>query len=72
MAGVARGAHPDVMLILYRGLTRSVLEFGCIAFDRMAATHMLKLKLERIQCRCLRIALILIQSTHVQTLEVIA
>jgi hypothetical protein len=41
MAGVSYGAHPDVKLILYKGLIR------CIAFDRMAATHMLKL--ERIQ-----------------------
>jgi hypothetical protein len=69
MAGVSWGAHSDVMLILYRGLIRSVLEYCCIAFDRMAATHMLKL--ERIQYRCLRIALGLMQSTHVQMLEVI-
>jgi hypothetical protein len=41
------------------------LEYGCIAFDRMAATNML----ERIQYRCLRIVLGLIQSTHVQTLR---
>jgi hypothetical protein len=40
-----------------------------MAFDPIAATHMLKL--ERIQYRCLRIALGLMQSTHVQTLEVI-
>jgi hypothetical protein len=60
-----RGAHLDVMLILYRGLIRSALEDGCKAFDRMAATHMLKLK--RIQYRCLRIALGLMQSTHVKT-----
>jgi hypothetical protein len=55
-----------VMLILYRGLIRSVLEYGCIAFDRMAGT--LLLKLERIQYRCLRIALGLMQSIHVQAL----
>jgi hypothetical protein len=54
---------------LYRGLIRSVLEYGCIAFDRMAATHLLKL--ERIQYRCLRIELGLMQSTHIQTLDVI-
>jgi hypothetical protein len=35
----------------------------------MAGTHMLKLK--RVQYRCLRIALGLMQSTHIQTLEVI-
>jgi hypothetical protein len=53
-AGVSLDAHPDVMLILYKGLIRSVLEYGCIAFDRMAGTHMLKF--ERVQYRCLRIA----------------
>jgi hypothetical protein len=57
------------MLIFDKGLIRSVLEYECIAFDRMAGTHMLKL--ERVQYRCLRIALGLMQSTLVQTLQVI-
>jgi hypothetical protein len=60
------GAHPDVMLILYKSLIRSVLEY---AYDRMAGTHMLKF--ERVKYRCLRIVLGLMQSTHVETLEVI-
>jgi hypothetical protein len=63
------GAHQDVMLIVYKKLMRSVLEYGCIASDQIAATHCLKL--ERIQNRCLTIALGLIQLTHVQALEVI-
>jgi hypothetical protein len=67
MAGVSWGAYSDVILILYRRLIRSVLRYDCIAFARMAATYMLKL--ERIQYRTLRIALGLMQSTHVQTLE---
>jgi hypothetical protein len=54
---------PDVMLIISKGLIRSVLEYGRIAFDRMAGTHMLKL--ERVQYHCLRIALGLMQSTRV-------
>jgi hypothetical protein len=58
MAVVSLGEHPDMMLILYKGLIRSVLECGFIAFDWMAATHIFKLK--RIQYRCLRIALGLI------------
>jgi hypothetical protein len=69
MAGISWGAHPDVMVILYKGLIRSVLEYSCIAFDRMAGTHMLKLV--RIQYRWLRIAVGLMQSTNVQTLELI-
>jgi hypothetical protein len=70
MASVSWGAHPDIMLMLYKGLVRSILEYGCLAFDRMADNYMLKL--ERIQYRCLRIALGLMQSTHVQTVEIIA
>jgi ribonuclease HI len=70
MAGISWGAHPDVLLIVYKGLIRSVMEYGCVAFDRMADTHLLKL--ERIQYKCLRIALGLMQSTHVQAVEVIA
>jgi hypothetical protein len=63
--GSALGCDVD----LYKGLIRSVLEYGCIAFDRMVATHMLKL--ERIQYRCLRLALGLMQSIQIQTLDVI-
>jgi hypothetical protein len=70
MAGVSWGAHPDVMIILYKGLIRSILEYGCIVFDRLADKHMLKL--ERIQYRCLRVAAGLMQSTHLQTMEVLA
>jgi hypothetical protein len=33
------------MLILYKGLIWLVLEDGCIAVDRMAGTHMLKLEI---------------------------
>jgi hypothetical protein len=46
-----------------------VLEYGCIAFDRMAATHVLKL--EKIQYRCFKIALGLMKSTNFQTPEII-
>jgi hypothetical protein len=61
--------RPEVMLILYNGLIRFVLEYGCIAFERMATTHMLKLG--TIHFRCLRIILGLMQSTHVLTLQAI-
>jgi ribonuclease HI len=70
MAGVSWGAHPDILILLYKGLIRSVLEYGCVAFDRAADTHILKL--DRIQYRCLRICLGLMQSTHVQTVEILA
>jgi hypothetical protein len=51
------------------GLIRSVLEYGCIALDPVTGTHMLKL--EGVQYCCLKIAIGLIQSTHVQAFEVI-
>jgi hypothetical protein len=57
------------MLNLYKGLIRSVLECGFIVFDRISGTHMLNF--ERVQYHCLRIVLSLMQSIHVQTLEVI-
>jgi hypothetical protein len=43
------------MLILYKGLVRSVLEYGCVNFSEMAVTHFKKL--ERVQWRALRISL---------------
>jgi hypothetical protein len=67
--GYHGGTHQDVILIIYKGLIRSVLEYGCIAFDRMAGTHILEP--ERVQYHCLGIPLGLMQSTHVQTLQVI-
>jgi hypothetical protein len=47
IAGTAWGSHPDNMLILYKGLVRSVLEYGCVCFSVMAVTHFKKL--ERVQ-----------------------
>jgi hypothetical protein len=51
VAGVSWGAHPSCMLLQYRGLIGSVLEYGSVCFTGMA--HMLLL--ERIQYRALRI-----------------
>jgi hypothetical protein len=60
------------LVLFSRKLTNPdiLLEYGCLAFNRMAEVHMIKL--ERIQYRCLRIALGLMLSTHVQAVEVIA
>jgi hypothetical protein len=37
-------SHPDTMLKVYKGLIRSVLEYGYITFDRAFETHMLNLE----------------------------
>jgi ribonuclease HI len=70
IAGTSWGSHPDVLLLLYKGLVRSVLEYGCFCFAEMAETHIKKL--ERIQWRGLRIALGLMQSTHTGTVEILS
>jgi hypothetical protein len=67
IAGTAWESHPDNMLILSKGLVRSVLEYGCVCFLEMAVTHFKKL--ERVQWRALRISLGLMQSTHTGTVE---
>ncbi|XP_058813149.1 uncharacterized protein LOC131677379 [Topomyia yanbarensis] len=58
------------MIRLYQTTILSVMEYGCICFRSAANTHIIKL--ERIQYRCLRIALGCMQSTHTMSLEVLA
>jgi hypothetical protein len=70
IAGTAWGFHCDNMLILYKGLVRSVLEYGCVCFSEMAVTHFNKL--EWVQWRALRISLGWMQSTHTGTVEVLS
>jgi len=64
------GCHPTNMLLLYKGLVRSVIEYGCICFSEMAATHFKKL--ERVQWRGMRICLGLMKSTHTDSIEVLS
>jgi hypothetical protein len=70
IAGTAWRSHPDNMMILYKGLVRSVLEYGCVSFSEMAVTHFKKL--ERVQWHAPRISLGLMQSTHTGTVEVLS
>jgi hypothetical protein len=49
------------MIMLYRGLVGSVLEYGLVCYSGIARTHMLRL--ERVQYRGIRIALGLMCST---------
>ncbi|XP_055529426.1 uncharacterized protein LOC129721179 [Wyeomyia smithii] len=70
VTGTSWGAHPEDLIRLYQTTILPVIEYGSICFRGVAASHMLKL--ERIQYRCLRIALGCMQSTHTMSLEVIA
>ena len=70
ITGTWWGAHPGDLIRLYQTTILSVLEYGSFCFMYAAKTHILKL--ERIQYRCLRIALGCMQSTHTMSLEVLA
>lgn len=70
ITGTWWGAHPGDLLRLYQTTILSVLEYGSFCFRSAAKTHLIKL--ERIQYRCLRIALGCMQSTHTKSLEVMA
>jgi hypothetical protein len=56
------------MIMLYRGLVGSVLEYGSVCYSGMARTHMLRL--ERVQYRRIRIALGLMCSTPNNCLDI--
>jgi hypothetical protein len=62
IAGTSWGSHPDNMLILFKGLVRSVFEYSSVCFGEMAQTH-----LKKVQWRRLRVSLALMQLTHTGT-----
>ena len=64
------GAHPGDLIRLFLTTVLSVIEYGCFCFRSAANTHLIKL--ERLQYRCLRIALGCMHSTHTMSLEVLA
>ncbi|XP_062706171.1 uncharacterized protein LOC134287690 [Aedes albopictus] len=70
ITGTWWGANPSDLITLYKTTIRSVMEYGCFTFGSAAQIHFSKL--ERIQYRCLRICLKLMNSTHTQSIEVLA
>ncbi|XP_055608580.1 uncharacterized protein LOC129755905 isoform X1 [Uranotaenia lowii] len=70
ITGTWWGAHPQDLIRLYQTTILSVIEYGSFCFGSAADTHLIKL--ERIQYRCLRIAMGCMQSTHTMCLEVLA
>jgi hypothetical protein len=54
-AGVWLGANYRCLLLLYKGLIGSVLDYASVCYSGMAKTHMLRL--ERVQYRGIRLAL---------------
>ena len=70
ITGTWWGAHPADLIRLYQTTILSIMEYGSFCFASAADSHMIKL--ERIQYRCLRIAMGCMQSTHTMSLEVLA
>jgi len=64
LTGVWWGSHPSLLLLLYRSIFRSSLEYGAQIFD-LGSNGGLWLKIQRIQYRILRSALGLRQSTPI-------
>lgn len=62
ITGTWWGAHPEDLIKLYKTTILSVIEYGSFCFHSAANCHLIKL--ERIQYRCLRIALGCMHSTH--------
>ena len=53
MSGARWGASKGVLLIVYKALIRSLIDYGCIAYD--TASDTVKAKLNVIQAKAMRI-----------------
>ena len=53
MAGARWGASKSILLIVYKALIRSVIDYGCIVYDSVSDT--VKARLDVIQAKALRI-----------------
>ena len=68
VAGTRWGVDPRCLDILYKGCIRSKLEYCSFIYDKKSSIKIL----EKVQWRALRIITGCMQSTHTQTLEVLA
>jgi len=68
VSGNTWGANKKFLLVIYRGLIRSILDYGAIAFDSMNNTN--KQKLDSIQARAIRIVCGAARGTPTAALQV--
>jgi len=68
MAGTRWGASKDVLLLVYKALIRSLIDYGSIAYD--TASHTAKAKLESIQYKALKICCGAMVGTPLAALQV--
>ena len=68
LSGSKWGANKETMVIVYKTLVRSLLDYGCIVYN--SACDTLKRKLDVIQAQCLRLCCGALMCTAVSSLEV--
>lgn len=61
------GSDPNIVLIFYRSLIRSIIDYGSLVFNTAAKTHLEKI--ERIKNKCLRMSIGYLKSTPVDVIE---
>lgn len=66
LAGIAWGAHPQTLLLVYRGLVRAILDWGCVFYSD--GPGFLLDSIDRIQYAALRKVLCCISTTPTNTL----
>jgi ribonuclease HI len=68
LSGTSWGANKKCLLMIYKALVRSVIDYGCIAYDN--ASEAIKTKLDRIQSQALKICCGAMKSTAISAMQV--
>ena len=68
VSGAYWGACKETLVILYRNLIRSCIDYGCEIYDSTVKTN--KMKIDRIQSQCLRVCCGALRSTPINALQV--
>ena len=68
LSGTSWGANKTTLMLIYKALIRSVMDYGCIAYN--TASEAIKKKLNKIQSECLRISCGAMKSTAIAAMQV--
>jgi ribonuclease HI len=68
LSGTTWGASKDILMVVYKALIRSILDYGCIAYN--TASENVKSKLDKIQAQALRICCGAMKCTSIAAMQV--
>jgi ribonuclease HI len=68
LTGTVWGSDKDTVILCYKALIRSILEYGAVAFDSASSSQ--KARLDKIQNQALRVACGALRSTPIEALQV--